>query len=73
MKTKCGYCKTVFEKDTEVCMKCRTTVLVGRSLAPEPTHYPPGSVGKVEVLTERQSRGYLLFHPLDNKDLVTED
>jgi hypothetical protein len=32
----------------------------------EPTTAPPGSAGKIRVLTERASRREALFHPKDN-------
>jgi hypothetical protein len=32
----------------------------------QPTPYPPGSPGKIQVLTERAEKGMPLFHPSDD-------
>lgn len=31
----------------------------------EPTYWPPGSEGKIDVMTDRASNNEQLFHPLD--------
>lgn len=36
-----------------------------KPLPPSPTSALPGSIEKLEVLIERASKGYLLYHPLD--------
>lgn len=36
--------------------------------ATEPTHYPPGSSGKIEVMRRRLQNGEALFHPNDASD-----
>ncbi|MFO0417252.1 MAG: hypothetical protein ACK5Y6_08185 [Pseudomonadota bacterium] len=40
-----------------------------RLTTPEPTHVPPGTIAKVEVLRQRRENGQKLWHPDDAPDL----
>jgi hypothetical protein len=58
----CGYCKNMRRRELKDIRSRRKSESNSEWL---PTQHPPGSEGKILVLTERDTLGLPLFHPED--------